>query len=442
MSLLLLAIIGGGAIAIEEEIRRSRPPAPPSLAGSRVEDRSRPTAGAGRITGYVGAATCRECHPGESALYARSAHRRTLRRATPDQSPVVAWLAGKMWKDPEVADVTWSYQVKDGRLVAQRASDGRNESLPLDFGVGSGVHGVTFVAVQAGARPGMEPTGIEHRISYLAHGPSIAITPGQENRRAGRLEPHDVPWGRTLGSDGLQECFKCHATLTSTLASTRLDLSSLIPNVTCESCHGPGRDHVEAARRGQDELTMPMGYDRPEPWVEVNLCGGCHKLPPDLAGDQLSPDNNELARLQGVGISLSPCYAQGRSGLRCVACHDPHDRVSHDRTRYEAACLACHGTASKRDSKPGECPVSPQSGCIGCHMPRREVSGKAWFTDHWIRKPARSTGPGGDRSPAASASAIRPSVPEGDPRPDSNHPRSPDLPDLRSSLAPIHTPGL
>jgi hypothetical protein len=418
MSLLLLAIIGGSAIAIEEEIRRSRPPEPPSLAGSPGVDRSGPMAGAGRITGYVGAAACRECHPGESALSARSAHRRTLRRATMDQSPVVAWLAGKSWKDPEAPDVTWSYRVEDGRLVAQRASDGRNESLPLDYGVGSGVHGITFVAVQAGARPGMEPTGVEHRISYVAHGPSIVITPGQEKRRADRLEPHDVRWGRALGSGGVQECFRCHSTPTSTpntptspSPANRPELSSLIPNVTCESCHGPGRDHVEAARRGQDGLTMPMGYDRPEPWVEVNLCGGCHKLPRDLPGDQLSPDNNELARLQGVGISLSRCYAQGRSGLRCVACHDPHDRVSRDHTRYEAACLACHGTASKPNSKPGACPVSPDSGCIDCHMPRREVSGKAWFTDHWIRRPARSTRTGGDRSPAVSAPAVRPSPP-------------------------------
>jgi hypothetical protein len=408
-SLLLLAIIGGSAIAIEEGIRRSRPPEPASLAWSRVDDRAGPAAAAGRLTGYVGAAACRECHPGESALSARSGHRRTLRRAIVDESPVVAWLVGKSWKDPEVPDLTWSYQVKDGRLVAQRASDGRDESLPLDYAVGSGRHGVTFVAVQAGARPGMEPTGVEHRISYVAHGPSIVITPGQEKRPADRLEPHDIRWGRTLGSGGLQECFKCHATLTSTLAAARLELSTLIPNVTCERCHGPGQAHVEAARRGQDGLTMPMGYDRPEPWVEVNLCGGCHKLPRDLPGDQLSPDNKEIARLQGVGISLSRCYAQGRSGLRCVACHDPHDRVSHDRTRYEAACLACHATASKPNAKPGACPVSPASGCIDCHMPRREVSGKAWFTDHWIRKPARPLKPGGDRPPAVAAPAVPPS---------------------------------
>src|SRR5437016_3887930 len=82
------------------------------------------------------------------------------------RNPVLAWLDGKTWNDPEVSEVTWSYRVRDGRLVAGRTVAGQTETLPLDFGFGSGTHGVTFVALQSGTEPGLDPPGIEHRLSY------------------------------------------------------------------------------------------------------------------------------------------------------------------------------------------------------------------------------------------------------------------------------------
>jgi hypothetical protein len=186
--------------------------------------------------------------------------------------------------------------------------------------------------------------------------------------------------------------------LTSTLASNRLELATLMPNVSCERCHGPGRAHVEAARRGEDTLTMRMGHDRADPSVEVVLCGGCHRLPRAISPSRLRPDNVQLVRFQGVGISLSSCYADGLSGLRCISCHEPHDRLSTDHAAYEAVCLSCHGTGSKANQS--VCPVSPAAKCIDCHMPRRNVSENESFTDHWIRKPDPAAKPGGIARPS------------------------------------------
>ena len=154
------------------------------------------------------------------------------------------------------------------------------------------------------------------------------------------------------------------------------------------------------------DLTMRMGLDRVEPYVEVRLCGECHRLPHTISGGKLNHDNLEIVRYQGVGISLSSCYAKGQSGLRCVSCHEPHDRVSTDLVAYAAVCLSCHGTDTTSKQKP--CPVSPASRCIDCHMPRREGSGNIWFTDHWIRRPDSTAIPGGDRPSAAEASAVQP----------------------------------
>jgi hypothetical protein len=398
--ILLLVIIAVTVIVIADKFQRSGVFGPGLPSGLPGDGLSSTSAGAKRITGYVGAAVCSECHPSESALHARSGHRRTLWPARSDQNPVVAWLDGKTWQDPEVPEITWSYHVKDGQLVAERMDDGRSESLALDYGLGSGRHGVTFVALRPSSVPRLGPQGVEHRLSYFADGQLLAITPGQEKLKKDQLEPRDVHSGRPLAPERLQQCFKCHSTLTSTLAGNRLETSTLIPNVSCERCHGPGQAHVEAARHGHERLTMPMGYERAEPWVEVNLCGECHRLPRLVSSSSISPDNSGIVRFQGVGVSMSACYAKGVGGLRCTTCHDPHDRASRDHSHYEAACLSCHRSAQTQKA----CPISPAVNCINCHMPRREVRGNGAFTDHWIRKPPR-TRPDPRQSKAATISS-------------------------------------
>ena len=130
-------------------------------------------------------------------------------------------MNGKSVSDPKYPDVRWSYQVRDDRLFVERTTGGRTESLALDYALGSGKHGVTFVAIQ-GEKTELDPSGIEHRLSYFANSPRLAITPGQEGSprvrtmvtqpKASRL---DARWVRTDS----QACFGCHATLTSTRRS-------------------------------------------------------------------------------------------------------------------------------------------------------------------------------------------------------------------------------
>ena len=69
---------------------------------------------------------------------------------------------------------------------------------------------------------------------------------------------------RPVGVTDTMKCFRCHCTLTSRHGRDRLDLDELMPNVSCERCHGPGRSHIEAARRGApaEELIMPLGPER------------------------------------------------------------------------------------------------------------------------------------------------------------------------------------
>jgi hypothetical protein len=395
----LTATILAAVVTIVESWGWRREPKPEPLSRSPGDPSSSLGKGPERIANYVGEAACLECHPGESALQGRSGHDRTLRRA--EQSPIIAWLNGKSVSDPEHPDVRWSYEVSDNQLIAARTVAGRTESLALDYAFGSGKHGLTFVAL-TGRKSELDPSGVEHRLSYFANSPRLAITPGQGRSRRPRDHgdtAESVGFGHPLGPDRLQDCFRCHATLTSTFARNRLEAATLLPNVSCERCHGPGREHVDAARRGETNLNMRLGHDRVQPWVEVNLCGECHRLPRSISASSISPDNTGIVRFQGVGVSMSACYAKGLGGLRCTTCHDPHDRASSDHTHYEAACLSCHRAAAAEKA----CPISPAANCIGCHMPRREVSSNGTFTDHWIRKPGPPVREGVDPPKAESA---------------------------------------
>jgi predicted CXXCH cytochrome family protein len=362
--------------------------------------------GSSRLARYVGGAACRECHPGEAALQERSGHQRTLWRAV--EGSLSKWLIGQRLRDPEQADVNWSYQLTGGTLIAERSQAGRTERFPLEFGFGSGKQGVTFVTTQAmtdggGASSSTSHAGIEHRISYFATTQSLGITPGHSQGQAD--EPHDdiVPQGRRLIQEKMRLCFSCHATTTSNRSTSQLETATMIANVTCERCHGPGRDHIDAVRRGESDRNAFMAQNLDEPFVQVMQCGECHRTPEMVAEERILPDNLDIVRFQPVGLSMSPCYRKGASGLKCTSCHDPHARASTDRAAYDAVCLSCHQSANQRI-----CSVSPRAKCVDCHMPRRKISSESVFTDHWIRiptpsSPGRTLGAGRDEKSRASA---------------------------------------
>jgi hypothetical protein len=355
------------------------------VSGARTNNsRVKPTPAVSGKTGqaemYVGRQACRDCHPAEHAAHGLSGHNLTLRPA--GSWPLARQLDGQRIADPEKPGITWTYTLHDGKFSITRSKDGNPDALiPIDYALGSGLHATTFVTVARG-EPG-EPGGLEHRLTFFAHSQSLALTPGQhEFSKSGQS-----PYGYVLTPRQVQDCINCHSTRTSARSPKLLDVETMIPNVSCERCHGPGRSHVEKAQAGAPagSLAMPLGTGG-DAATEVRACGICHRLPQHFSSSQLRPDNDVLARFPSVGLVLSKCYSASQGMLRCSTCHDPHTRVSHESTMYQQACVSCHQAAPQRT-----CSVSPKSGCVGCHMPPREVGRGLTFTDHWIRGSAGKT---------------------------------------------------
>jgi hypothetical protein len=377
----------------------------------------RPFPPAGRFTGdlYIGPRVCAECHPGEAALHARSGHALTLRPAV--RRELARRLDGTTVTDPERPEVRWTYRLRDGHLQLARSEGGRVERWILEYAFGSGHHATTFVTVLDTVTPKI----LEHRLTYYTAENALNITPGQsKDLEMQGVTDHGVEWPAW----NARKCFGCHSTQRAARGDLGIDEETMIPNVTCERCHGPGRAHVEAARRkvSDDALVLPFG---PERWTAdslMMLCGTCHRHPSRARPGEIRPDDANLARFQPVGIMQSRCYRESGGSFSCVNCHDPHARASRDRASYNSVCLSCHSGSGPglgplatsvppgalADKVGAPCPTAPGGHCVDCHMPRVDSGQNVLFTDHWIRIRQPGETIARPRTPAPSLDLLEP----------------------------------
>lgn len=274
-------------------------------------------------------------------------------------------------------DYAYEVRTQGGQKVySVTGADGASASVPLVWAFGAGKVGQTYL---------FEKEGVLHeaRLSYFEslHGagftPARAIAAPRDLAEALSRPVHDAEARR---------CFGCHTTAST--ASGAFDTRALIPGVTCEACHGPGRRHVEAIeqRRLGPALDAIMNPAKLDPAASVDFCGACHATFWDV----------KLAREEGVAalrsqpnrLQSSRCWGAGDARLTCVACHDPHRPLVREAAAYDARCLRCHVQAGARPTRehPGRpCSIAGEN-CVSCHMPKYAVADMHHeFTDHRIR---------------------------------------------------------
>ncbi len=128
----------------------------------------------------------------------------------------------------------------------------------------------------------------------------------------------------------------------------------------------------------------------------VILCRQCHSP----LGKELSRSDPLAVRFPGTNLTWSRCYSESGGALGCVTCHNPHRNAEKTASYYEARCLSCHSNPTVPPPHlPGTvdkvrqivCSVSPNGGCLPCHMPNVKTAiPHSSFTDHNIRIRSRS----------------------------------------------------
>jgi hypothetical protein len=210
-------------------------------------------------------------------------------------------------------------------------------------------------------------------------------------------------------------CLECHASYFKSLSfappGNSYDKSEFELGISCERCHGPGREHVQFHRAKvhkstPDPIVNPAKLSRER---QLDTCAICHggigvvPLAPAFSyvpGANLEryielgrPDPDAPIDVHGNQVALlarSRCFQA--SLMTCTTCHDVH-AAQRDAAAFSHRCLNCH--------KPESCGMYPKTGpqiandCVDCHMPRQEsnaiVSGangvrvRPLVRTHWIK---------------------------------------------------------
>lgn len=218
-------------------------------------------------------------------------------------------------------------------------------------------------------------------------------------------------------------CAGCHSTGVEPTTQSWTEL-----NITCESCHGPGKAHAEkpsienivnparlsversievclachqAGRPAGDDYAWAVGYQPGK-----KLADFWHGFEPTAGKQTAEFWSNGTAhknRVQGNTFTHSVMHA---NGIQCSNCHDSHGSRYQSMTvksaETNALCLTCHGPAKTVGPKytvisehTHHASGSTGSQCINCHMPKTgENSVQAEARDHTFNfvSPAVSLG--------------------------------------------------
>jgi Cytochrome c554 and c-prime len=333
-----------------------------------------PTKGQPARSEYTGPDACAECHE--------------LKSETAQSTPMLhaAVRASDSKSLREHANLPfqtgpYTYQLLTTAEKSTLTVSNATSSLSVDllWALGSGHMGQTFIYQQ-------NAKFYESHVSFYTASQSLDITPGQSHSVPANLE--DAA-GRAIPPNEARLCFGCHTTAST--AKNQFDPGAAFLGVTCEACHGPGAQHIAAARaktekRGSGLTFNPAQLARVD---SVDFCGACHRTWQDVVSGPMVDAGVLNVRFAPYRLENSKCWAGGDARITCMACHDPHKPLSHDVASYDQNCLACHASSSaekKSESHPGAaCPVATKN-CVTCHMPKVEPPNlHSTFTDHWIR---------------------------------------------------------
>ncbi len=208
-------------------------------------------------------------------------------------------------------------------------------------------------------------------------------------------------------------CLECHATAIVALSpdplSNHYDRDSLVTGISCETCHGPGGEHVasHSAGKADQDILNPARFSRDR---QLDLCALCHSgagrpelapafsyLPGQPLDGYLRPvpvDATMQPEVHGNQVGLlkrSRCYLSSPT-MSCSTCHDVHlpERTA---ATYSSRCLTCHRVENCTVARRPE--VKIEDKCIDCHMPAQPTNAiisttggkevRATMRTHWIR---------------------------------------------------------
>lgn len=212
-----------------------------------------------------------------------------------------------------------------------------------------------------------------------------------------------------------QACITCHNALPDYSEFTEAHYDAMPTGISCERCHGPASEHVEAHLEGLAASDPGIGVVNPhdlDRGRQLAVCQQCHLAgttvwmegegPDTFRPGQKLSDNRvvyasreQIEDPQSFGIashaerlSRSACFDQTQ--MTCTTCHDPHTPVAEmEPNHFNAVCQTCHTPTDLAIPAHASVPQAELTQtCTTCHLQRAGTSDipHVTFTDHWIRR--------------------------------------------------------
>ena len=238
-------------------------------------------------------------------------------------------------------------------------------------------------------------------------------------------------------------CADCHSTYLEKNFDEQTDTYDTqwsIIDVSCEACHGPGKQHqiyvnASAYKRGEKtpgsylHLTAALNNKQ-----QVEECARCHSRRGQISEvfdhsgvlmDHYVPSTLAPGLYHADGQILDEVYVYGsflqskmyRRNVKCTDCHNPHSLKL--KAVGNELCGQCH-VKEKYDTPEHHFHAQNTDGaaCINCHMPGKYYMGNDFRRDHSFRVPRPDlsvqygvpnscSGCHNDKSPEWAAEAVR-----------------------------------
>ena len=346
---------------------------------------------------YVGSESCKSCHEVEYNDWEGSHHDKAMMEA--DSNSVLADFNTTFISQ----GVTSRFYTKDDKFyVNTEGSDGKYDDYEIIYTFGITPLQQYIVEFPRGKFQCLRTAWDTEKKVWFDLYPDMKLV-------------HDewIHWTKG-GLNWNIMCSDCHSTLVKknynpVKDSYKTDYS--IINVSCEACHGPGKEHVaiteSEAYKNNPDSTQYMGklymgkYTLPKQMVDD--CARCHSLrtqyteyydhegtymdhyAPDLLRDGIYFADGQI--LGEVYVYASFIQSKMYSlNVKCNDCHNVHSLEL--KFQGNELCLQCH-EPPKYDSKSHHFHEMKTEGaeCINCHMPGRIYMGNDFRRDHSFRVP-------------------------------------------------------
>lgn len=315
---------------------------------------------------YVGSEQCKVCHLEHYDSWKMTLHSRTLQNVTENRDALITDI------DPEAIRSDLKKREKELKVPVDEIFIPTVEQIKYTQGV------------QWKQRYVVE----KNNTLYIAPIEYDAWNHTWSNYREADWDQR--PW--------IEKCGGCHATGTNLEKGTFSEAG-----VGCESCHGPGSRHVVLPKTAVfDKRQTVVNPSKLPAGIRTQICGACHGrgestkakdadwpvgFRPGRALGSYQRDTVSVGEIDYNDKSADRHHQEyndwrqsihAQKGVSCTSCHYVH-QLGLPPTQFQTVgagsgqCLACHtGNTNKYAHS-----IHSFSNCIGCHMPRIDMSAES-----------------------------------------------------------------